>query len=60
MLAAGQNIEPYKLIREIGRGGHGVVWLAERQSQITRIPVALKISDARLMDAAAIKCEADA
>lgn len=41
--AAGQRVGPYRLIREIGRGGMGVVWLAERaDGQHTR-QVALKM-----------------
>ncbi|HPT56452.1 MAG TPA: tetratricopeptide repeat protein [Casimicrobium sp.] len=41
--AAGQLVGPYRLIREIGRGGMGVVWLAERaDGQHTR-QVALKM-----------------
>jgi serine/threonine-protein kinase len=40
---AGQLVGPYRLIREIGRGGMGVVWLAERaDGQHTR-QVALKM-----------------
>ncbi|MEQ1594946.1 MAG: serine/threonine-protein kinase [Casimicrobium sp.] len=39
----GQLVGPYRLIREIGRGGMGVVWLAERaDGQHTR-QVALKM-----------------
>ncbi|MEQ1593514.1 MAG: protein kinase [Casimicrobium sp.] len=41
--AAGQRIGPYRLIKELGRGGMGVVWLAERaDGQHTR-QVALKM-----------------
>lgn len=40
---AGQRIGPYRLIKELGRGGMGVVWLAERaDGQHTR-QVALKM-----------------
>ncbi len=41
--ASGQMIGPYRLIKELGRGGMGVVWLAERaDGQHTR-QVALKM-----------------
>ena len=39
---AGTRIGPYKLLEEIGRGGFGVVWMAEQEVPIRR-KVALKI-----------------
>jgi serine/threonine protein kinase len=39
--AAGRAIGPYRVVREIGRGGMGVVYEAEQQSP--RRPVALKV-----------------
>jgi serine/threonine protein kinase len=39
---SGTRIGPYKLLQEIGRGGFGVVWMAEQESPIRR-RVALKI-----------------
>ncbi|HEY1239847.1 MAG TPA: serine/threonine-protein kinase [Bryobacteraceae bacterium] len=36
-------IGPYRLIRELGRGGMGVVWLAERADGALRRPIALKL-----------------
>ncbi len=39
---SGTRIGPYKLLQEIGRGGFGVVWMAEQETPIRRM-VALKI-----------------
>jgi serine/threonine-protein kinase len=40
---AGDEIGPYRLIRELGAGGMGVVWLAERVDGLITRPVALKL-----------------
>ena len=37
------RIGPYRLVREIGSGGMGTVWLAERSDGMIRRPVALKL-----------------
>jgi serine/threonine-protein kinase len=42
-LAADSLIGPYRLVRELGQGGMGVVWLAERADGVARRPVALKL-----------------
>ena len=42
-LAPGELIGPYRLVRELGHGGMGSVWLAERADGLVRRPVALKL-----------------
>src|SRR5262249_14530315 len=41
--AAGANVGPYRLIREIGYGGMSSVWLAERHDGQMKREVALKL-----------------
>ena len=45
-LVAGHVIGPYRLVREIGRGGMGSVWLAVRADGMVRRQVALKLPHA--------------
>jgi serine/threonine-protein kinase len=42
-LSAGATVGPYRLLRELGVGGMGVVWLAERIDRLIDRPVALKL-----------------
>jgi len=41
--SAGERVGPYELVREIGRGGMGSVWLAERADGAFKRKVALKL-----------------
>jgi serine/threonine protein kinase/Tfp pilus assembly protein PilF len=49
----GDGVGPYTLVRELGRGGMGTVWLAERTDGALKRPVALKLPHAGLTDRAA-------
>ena len=41
--SAGERIGPYRLVRELGRGGMGAVWLADRADGNFKRQVALKL-----------------
>ena len=47
---AGQLIGPYRLLRELGQGGMGTVWLAERADGTFERQVALKLPHAEWID----------
>ena len=53
-----RKLGPYKLIREIGRGAFGTVWLAEKPTPIATMPVALKLAHNKDIDLEALKREA--
>ena len=59
MFNPGDQIGPYTLKNKLGRGAFGVVWLAERRTQITTTTAAIKIPLDEEISIEAIKNEAD-
>src|SRR5437764_13743670 len=53
------RIGPYILVSKIGEGQFGVVWLAERRTQITTTRFAIKLPKATDVNIAEIKQEAE-
>jgi serine/threonine protein kinase len=58
MFAAQQQFGPYVLVRELGRGTFGVVWLAERRSRLVTTECALKFPVGDNIDIEEIRREA--
>jgi hypothetical protein len=50
---AGQAVGPYRLLRELGSGGIGAVWLAQRSDGLINRPIALKFAARRVARARA-------
>jgi eukaryotic-like serine/threonine-protein kinase len=45
---SGRSVGPYRLLHELGHGGMGLVWLAERADGVLKRQVALKLPHAGL------------
>jgi len=58
MFKTGQVIGLYTLVKRIGRGGFGEVWLAERRAKFVTTKVAVKLPLEEQVDTNAIKNEA--
>lgn len=58
MFRQNDKIGPYILVRELGRGAFGVVWLAERRTSISTTRFALKLPIDAEIDIDAVKQEA--
>ncbi|HRH45597.1 MAG TPA: serine/threonine-protein kinase, partial [Pyrinomonadaceae bacterium] len=56
---ANQQIGGYTLIKQIGRGGFGEVWLAERRTEILTTQVAIKLPHREQVNLEAIRQEAE-
>lgn len=58
MFQVNQQIGVYTLIKQIGRGGFGEVWLAERRTEILTTRVAVKLPHSEQVNLEAIRQEA--
>lgn len=58
MFRSAQEIGPYTLIKRIGRGGFGEVWLAERRAKFVTTKVAIKLPLEEQVETDAIRNEA--
>ena len=59
MYRTNDSIGPYQLIRKLGQGAFGVVWLAEKQTAIAKRQVAVKLPLLDDADSSAVRQEAE-
>jgi len=59
MLSHSAKLGPYTLVRPLGKGGFGTVWLGERRTPIAKTNVALKIPLSTDIDLEMVRREAE-
>ncbi len=57
VLAAGRTLGPYTLVKRLGNGAFGTVWLAERRSSLATTLFALKFPHSTSLDLPAVRKE---